>query len=390
MHAFILLSLSVVTLCSLQDPQTDFGLRVYAQLVKSAALEGDNLAFSPFGVASVLGMAQLGAGGNTRKALTSTMGFSLAERGMRRWQRLLHRDVSSEEGVEVASGVMVERQLSLEKHYRLVMAKYFQAEPNQVDFTRPNHALSVINAWVSDHTAGAIPDFLSRGSLTDKTRLVLLSALQFQGLWKVPFDQQLTRERVFHCANGSAIPVPMMTLTNSFNYGEFVSSEGLDYDVIEVPYEGDSLSMLLVSPFEPEVPISALNEELSSQRIQQWRTDLRSVNRKLAIPRFTLDSEVDLKPTLTDMGLGDMFNLATADFSRITMDERLSVSKIVQQVKIEVNEEGTKGAAGTAAIMFSRMAVEEITLDRPFVFLIQHKATGAILFMGQVNQPQRH
>ncbi|XP_078132441.1 plasminogen activator inhibitor 1 [Sander vitreus] len=382
---FLLLTLSRVGLGSLQDKQTDFGLKVFSQLAKESVDE--NMALSPYGVASVLAMAQLGAAGNTRKALTAAMGFSLQERGMSRQQRLLQRDVSSEEGVETASAVMVERKMTLEKGFHRALAKAFQTHPNQVDFSKPEEAVRIINSWVSDHTAGAIPEFLASGSLSDETRLVLLNALDFKGLWKVPFDPKLTQERMFHCANGSNVPVHMMRLTNRFNYGEFVTADGVDYDVIEVPYEGDSLSMLLVSPFEPEVPLSALSAELSSQQIKQWRMELRNVKRQLAMPRFTLNSEVDLKTALLNMGLGDMFNLATADFSRINTDERLCVSKVLQTVKIEVNEQGTKGAAATAAVMFSRMAVEEITLDRPFLFLIQHKQTGAVLFMGQFNQP---
>ncbi|XP_058482021.1 plasminogen activator inhibitor 1 [Solea solea] len=386
-YVFLLLTLSRAALGSLQDKQTDFGLKVFLQLSQDSA--DTNMAFSPYGAASVLSMAQLGAAGNTRKALTSAMGFSLKERGMSRQQRLLQRDVSSEEGVEIASGVMVERKMSLEKGFRRALAKAFQTHPHQVDFTKPDQALGIINSWVSDHTAGAIPEFLTSGSLSDETRLVLLNALHFQALWKVPFDPRLTQERMFHCANGSTVPVHMMRLTNYYNYGEFVSSDGVDYDVIEVPYEGDSLSMLLVSPFEPEVPLSALGADLSAQRIHQWRAELRRVKRQLAMPRFTLNSEVNMKTALINMGLGDMFNLASADFTRITTEERLCVSKVLQKVKIEVNERGTKGAAATAAVMFSRMAVEEITLDRPFLFLIQHKHTGALLFMGQYNQPQQ-
>lgn len=178
------------------------------------------------------------------------------ERGMSRQQRLLQRDVSSEDGVETASGVMVERKMSLEKGYRRALAKAFQTHPHQVDFTKPDQAVSVINSWVSDHTAGnhlangisiphlptyimsptftaflkntdpsflssedAIPEFLEPGSLTDETRLVLLNALHFQADWKVPFDPRLTQERMFRCANGSSMPVHMMRLTNRFSYG---------------------------------------------------------------------------------------------------------------------------------------------------------------------------
>ncbi|XP_034413406.1 plasminogen activator inhibitor 1 [Cyclopterus lumpus] len=385
-HISLLLTLSGAAMCSLLDKQTDFGLKVFSQLARDSV--DQNVALSPYGVSSVLAMAQLGASGNTRRALTAAMGFSLHERGMSRQQRLLQRDLSSEDGVETASGVMVERKMSLEKGYRRALAKAFQTHPNQVDFTKPDQAVSIINSWVSDHTAGAIPEFFASGSLTDETRLVILNALHFQGLWKVPFDPKMTQERMFHCANGSKVPVHMMRLANRYNYGEFVTANGVDYDVIEVPYKGDSLSMLLVSPFEPEVQLSTLSSDLSSQRIKQWRTELRNVKRQLAMPRFILNSEVNLKTALLNMGLGDMFNLATADFTRITTDERLCVSKVLQRVKIEVNEQGTKGAAATVAVMFSRMAVEEITLDRPFLFLIQHKQTGAVLFMGHFNQPQ--
>ncbi|KAJ8254826.1 hypothetical protein GJAV_G00197770 [Gymnothorax javanicus] len=369
----------------------DWTAKLPTQIISQLFKHKDaNLALSPYGISAILGMAQLGASGNTLKALTSAMGFSLQERGTPRLQRLIQRDLSREDGVQLISGVMVDRKMSLEKSFRRGLGKAYQSSPNQLDFSEPETALAVINAWVSDYTEGMIPDFLSAGSLTEETRLVLLNALHFRGLWKVPFDPRLTHERLFHCANGSSVSVPMMSITQRFNYGDFVTEDGVDYDVIEVPYEGDSLSMLLVSPFEEDVPLSALMKGLGGHTLAEWRKGLRKVNRQLALPRFTIDTQLDLKPALTQMGLGDLFSQKNADFTRITTEEQLCVSKVLQRVKIEVDEEGTKGSAATAAIIFSRMAVEEITLNRPFLFLIQHKPTGAVLFMGQVNQPEQH
>ncbi|KAL0970015.1 hypothetical protein UPYG_G00235950 [Umbra pygmaea] len=387
LYVCFFLALSGGAFSNLQGKQTDFGMQVFSQMALTS--RDSNLAFSPYGVATILGMAQLGARGQTLKTLKQKMGFSLQERGMARQQRLLQRDIASVEGVELASGVMVERKMVLEKVFQRGLLKAFQATPHQLDFSRPKQALDIINAWVSDHTAGTISSFLSSGALTDETRMVLLSAIHFQGLWKMPFDLKMTQERLFHLANGSAVPVPMMRQTNNFRYGEFVTPEGVDYDVIEVPYEGESLSMLVVTPFEPETPVSTLASEITSRRVQEWRQEMKSVKRQLALPRFTLESDLDLKDILTRMGLGYLFNPAKADFTRITTDERLSLSKVLQKVKIEVNEKGTKGSAATAAVMFSRMAVQEITMDRPFLFLIQHKSTGAVLFMGQVNHPEQ-
>ncbi|XP_067307525.1 plasminogen activator inhibitor 1 [Pseudorasbora parva] len=377
------------SLCSLiQEKQTDFGLQVFSTAVESAP--DRNLALSPYGISSVLGMAQLGAYGSTHELLTSKMGYSLQVRGMPKQQRLLQRDLASEDGVEVASGVMVDRKILLEKVFRRSLTKAFQSIPHQIDFSHPEMARQVINSWTSDHTGGMISDFLQPGVLSEQTRLVLLNALHFHGIWKTPFDPKLTTKQLFHRVNGSAISVPMMTTTQKFNYGEFVTEDGVDYDVIEVPYEGESLSMLLVTPFERDVPLMDLNKELSSSRIHQWRKEMRKISKRLVIPRFSMDAEIDLKSTLTKMGLGDLFSQSKADFSRITTEEPLCISKVLQKVKLEVNEEGTKGSSATAAVIYSRMAVEEITLDRPFYFFIQHTPTGALLFSGQVNQPQEY
>ncbi|RXN21590.1 plasminogen activator inhibitor 1 [Labeo rohita] len=309
---------------------------------------------------------------------------------MPKLQRLLQRDLASEDGVEVASGVMVDRKIILEKVFRRSLSKAFQSVPHQIDFSQPEMARQVINNWTSDHTGGMISDFLPSGVLNELTRLVLLNALHFHGVWKTPFDPKHTREQLFHRVNSSAVSVPMMIMTSKFNCGEFVTEDGVDYDVVELPYEGETLSMLLLIPFEKDVPLLALNKELRSSRINQWRKQMKKINKQLAIPRFSMDTETDLKSTLSKMGLGDLFSQNKADFSRITTEEPLCVSKVLQKVKLEVNEEGTKGSSATAAIIYSRMAVEEITLDRPFYFLVQHKPTGALLFSGQVNQPQEH
>lgn len=389
LSVLLIFALCASSLCNLiQDKQTDFGLQVFAEAVQSAP--DRNLALSPYGIASVLGMAQMGAYGATLKLLASKMGYSLQERGMPKLQRLLQRDLASEDGVEVASGVMVDRKIILEKVFRRSLSKAFQSVPHQIDFSQPEMARQVINSWTSDHTDGMISEFLPSGVLSELTRLVFLNALHFHGVWKTPFDPRNTREQLFHTVNGSAVSVPMMTTTQKFNYGEFVSKDGVDYDVIEIPYEGESISMLLVTPFEKDVPLSALNKELSSSRIHQWRQEMRKISKQLSIPRFSMDTEIDLKSTLSRMGLGDIFSQSRADFSRITTEEPLCVSKVLQRVKLEVNEEGTKGSSATAAVIYSRMAVEEITLDRPFFFLIQHKPTGALLFSGQLTQPQEY
>ncbi|XP_006627563.2 plasminogen activator inhibitor 1 [Lepisosteus oculatus] len=385
---FVLFCLVGATLCTVvTERQVDFGMRVFQEVAKSSSNQR-NLVFSPYGISSVMGMAQMGAAGNTLRQLHTHMGYSLQVRGAPRQQRLLQKQLANEGALQVANAVMADRRLRLERAFRRGLAKAFQSDVHQVDYTEPETALKVINDWVYDNTEGMIPDFLPSGSVGEETRLVLLNAIHFQGRWMVPFDPKLTQERIFHCPNGSLVSVPMMQMTSRFNYGEFMTADGLEYDVIELPYEGDTMSMFLVSPFERDTPLSELTQGLNGQSIQQWRAGLRRVSRQLALPRFSIDTETDLKDALSDLGLGDIFSEREADFSRMSAFENLFVSKVLQRVKIEVNEEGTTGSSATAAIIYSRMAIEEVTLDRPFLFLVQHKATGAVLFMGQVMEPE--
>ncbi|XP_077445750.1 plasminogen activator inhibitor 1 [Stigmatopora argus] len=374
---------ATTTAPSLADKHNALGFRVFAHLASADR----NLVFSPHGLSAVLSMAQLGAAGTTDEAMKRVMGFSLRERGASRQHRRMRRQLRAEEALRTAGAVAVERTMSVEKAYRRALSRAFGSHPLQVDFGRPERAAEVLNAWVADHTAGAVPELLAPGSLSDETRLVLLDALHFRGLWKVPFDPRLTHRGLFRGANGSATPVAMMTLTGRFNYGEFSTAGGEDYDVVELPYRGDTLSMFLASPFEADTPLSALAADLSGRGTPEWTSRLGSVRRQLSVPRFAVDSELRLKTALTDAGLANIFNVATADFSRIAAHERLCVSDVLQTVKFEVDERGTEGAAATAAITYSRMAVEELTLDGPFLFFVQHKPTGAILFMGQFNHP---
>ncbi|XP_041094272.1 plasminogen activator inhibitor 1-like isoform X2 [Polyodon spathula] len=365
---------------------SDFGMRVFREALRSPAAER-NLVFSPYGLSTVMGMVQLGAAGQTYAQVRGAMGYAVEDRWVPQTLRKICASLSGEGALQTASAAFVHRKLRLEKPFRHRLAKVFQQLPKQVDFRDTQTATAVVNRWVSDNTMGMLPHFLSSDALSSETRLLLLNAIHFQGRWKVPFEPQETRERLFHCANGSSMLVPMMQQTARFQYGEFVTPDGVDYDVIELPYEGDTMSMLLLSPFEKDVPLSALTAGLSGELLREWRRGLRRASRQLALPRFSIETESELNGALAGLGMRDMFNQQRADFTRVTMEEPLFVSKVLQKVKIEVDEKGTKGAAATAAILFSRMAVEEITLDRPFLFLVQHKPTGAVLFLGQVMEP---
>uniref|UniRef100_A0A2R9CNA6 Plasminogen activator inhibitor 1 n=1 Tax=Pan paniscus TaxID=9597 RepID=A0A2R9CNA6_PANPA len=234
---------------------------------------------------------------------------------------------------------------------------------------------------------GMISNLLGKGAVDQLTRLVLVNALYFNGQWKTPFPDSSTHRRLFHKSDGSTVSVPMMAQTNKFNYTEFTTPDGHYYDILELPYHGDTLSMFIAAPYEKEVPLSALTNILSAQLISHWKGNMTRLPRLLVLPKFSLETEVDLRKPLENLGMTDMFRQFRADFTSLSDQEPLHVAQALQKVKIEVNESGTVASSSTAVIVSARMAPEEIIMDRPFLFVVRHNPTGTVLFMGQVMEP---
>ncbi|XP_072833446.1 plasminogen activator inhibitor 1 isoform X2 [Pogona vitticeps] len=367
---------------------TDFGIKVFQEVAKGS--KDRNVAFSPYGAASVLAMLQMAAAGETRGQIKEAMGYGVNERGVPRSLRWLQKaltDPSKKDVVETADALFVQRDLVLASGFMPRFYRVFRQMVKQVNFTESERARHIINSWVEQHTAGMIQDFLREGVLDPMTRLVLVNAIHFKGLWHLPFPEKATRQRLFHKVGGSTISVPMMEQTAQFNYGEFSTSEQVDYDVIELPYQGETLSMLIAAPFEIDTPLSALTGILNAQVVAEWKSNMTRVTRLLVLPKFSLESEADLRGPLKTLGMKDMFSAHKANFSSLSEQELLFVAQALQKVKIEVNESGTEASSATAAIIYSRMAPLEIVMDRPFLFVVRHNPTGAILFMGQVMEP---
>uniref|UniRef100_A0A670ZKE6 Plasminogen activator inhibitor 1 n=1 Tax=Pseudonaja textilis TaxID=8673 RepID=A0A670ZKE6_PSETE len=353
----------------------DFGLRLFREVSKAS--KEQNLVFSPHGAASVVAMLQVASEGTTRRQIQEALGFSLKERGIPGALWLLQKTLGDPQGkdaVRVAEALFVQRDLPLVPTFLRRFRRLFHQTVKQVDFAESSRARGIVNAWVEQHTNGMIQGFLPEGALDALTRLVLVNAIHFKGLWQLPFPEAATRQRIFHKLGGSTVAVPMMEQTAEFHYGEF-STPGLgEYDVIELPYQGATLSMLIASPFQLDAPLSALAAAIDPALLAEWKGNMSAVTRLLVLPKFSLESEVDLRGPLEALGVTDMFDCHKANFS---LRDALFVSRALQKVKIDVNESGTEASSATAAIVYARMAPLEIVLDRPFLFVVRHNPTGA-------------
>ncbi|XP_008066832.1 plasminogen activator inhibitor 1 [Carlito syrichta] len=366
----------------------DFGVKVFQRAAEAS--KDRNVVFSPYGVASVLAMLQVMAGGDTRQQIQVAMGFKSDEKGTALALRRLYKELMgpwNKDEISITDAIFVQRDLKLVQGFMPRFFRLFQNMVKQVDFSEVDRATFIVNDWVKTHTKGMISDLLGEGDVDQLTRLVLVNALYFKGYWKTPFLDSNTHRRLFHKSDGSTISVPMMSQTNKFNCTEFTTPDGHYYDIVELPYHGDTLSMLIAAPYEKEVPLSALTSILSAQLISLWKSNMTRLPRLLVLPKFSLETEVNLRGPLENLGMTNMFTPSQADFTRLSDQESLHVSQALQKVKIEVNESGTVASSSTAVIVSSRMAHQELIMDRPFLFVVRHNPTGTVLFVGQVMEP---
>ncbi|XP_030008920.1 glia-derived nexin [Sphaeramia orbicularis] len=395
-HLFLLCLAALLVLCghkgvlsqapSYGERGSDLGIQVFQQIVHSRPV--DNVVLSPHGVASILGMLLSGAHAETRKQILSALRYK--KNGPYKMLRKLHKTLtakSNQDSVIIANAIFSQEGFPMEGAFLDTNKMNFQCESRSMNFGDPHAAADEINQWVKNNTKGHIPSLIKADMLDPAlTRLVAVNSIYFKGLWKSRFQPENTKMRQFTGGNGDVYKVPMMSQLSVFKIGIATTPQGLKYKVIELPYHGNTVSMLIVLPSEEDTPLSRVIPHISTATVQSWTELLHMKKVRLLIPKFTSDAEVDLEAPLSALGIRNMFSHDKADFRHLSA-EPVYVSKALQKSKIVVNEDGTKATAGTTAILLARSSPPWVIVDRPFLFLIRHNQTGTILFMGQINQP---
>ncbi|KAL4647160.1 glia-derived nexin [Arapaima gigas] len=364
---------------------SELGIQVFQQVTQLHP--HDNVVLSPHGVASILGMLLPGAHGETRRQLLK--GLRYKAKGPYKMLKKLHKSLTTKSNLDVvtiANALFVQQGFDMKEPFVTTNKDNFQCESRNLDFTDTQTAAASINNWVENRTKGMITNLIDPSILNALTRLVAVNSIYFKGLWKSRFQSENTKLRNFYGPNGTIYKVPMMSQLSVFKIGQTVTPQGHSYKVVELPYHGDSISMLIALPSEEDASISAIIPHISTATIQSWTKVLNQRRIRLLLPRFSAEAEVDLAVPLSKMGIADMFSQDKADFRHIS-EEALHVSKALQKAKIEVNEDGTKASAATTAVLMARSSPPWVLVDRPFLFVIRHDVTGTILFMGLINKP---
>lgn len=368
-----------------------FALDLYLKLSKNvrSSEKEDNVFLSPWSICSAIVMTYEGARGRTAVEMQSVMHFPKNDDARRRSFALLHNEINANDtryALTTANAIWVQEGYSLLREFMDVIEKYYYGGAMNVDFYgAAEEARQTINSWVEKRTNGKVKDLIPKGFL-DGSLLVLTNAIYFKGRWAREFNKSLTRDEDFLTGEGRIIKIPMMRSSGTNSRFNYMETEGIQ--MLEVPYQGEGLSMLILLP---KKDILSLERSLTINKLLEWKKSLKDHRVEAYIPKFRLSTKYFLEKDLPDMGMPTAFG--DADFSGISGVKDLYIAHVIHQAFVEVNEEGTEAAASTAVIMPRGLSLEKgpeipvFRADHPFIFMIQDKKTGGILFMGKVSDP---
>jgi len=364
------------------------------ELYQALREQEGNLFYSPHSISVALAMTYAGARNETAQQMADTLNFILEQERLHPAFNWLDIELANRgEGAQgkdskgfrlnIVNAIWGQKDYNFLPTFLDVLAENYGAGLRILDFMyETEKSRLTINDWVSDQTEGRIEDLIPQGAIDALTRLVLTNAIYFNAAWEYPFDEDMTADGPFYLLDDGQVIVPMMKQTESFGY-----TDGEGYQAVELQYDGNELSMVILLPEAGQ--FQAFEEELQAQQVCDIISGLQSTGVALTMPKFEFDSEFSLKNTLAGMGMPIAFSSA-ADFSGMTGNSELFISDVVHKTFVAVDEAGTEAAAATAVIMPGSAAPEptvEVTIDRPFIFLIRDIETGAILFVGRVMNP---
>jgi serpin B len=380
------------------DANNQFAFDMYKELDN-----GKNVFFSPYSISTALAMTYEGAKGQTAEEIADV--FYFPEKDILRYNSAkIYNEINKKDKaykLHTANALWAEKTYPFLDDYLSTVEKYYGGKTTNLDFI--NHAEAsrkTINSWVEEKTNNKIKDLIPRGVINSLTRLVLTNAVYFKGTWEWEFDKSDTRESDFKITPANIVKTPMMYMDPDKARFNYASLEKLQ--ILELPYKGEKISMLILLPkqgedydFEKKEIITydyTLEDiELSSEKLDEYKSSMKETKMDAVyLPKFKFETKYMITDTLSGMGMPTAFKTdGSADFSGMDSTRDLFISDVIHQAFVEVNEEGTEAAAATAVVVgLTSIAPSNIfRADHPFIFLIQEKETGNILFMGKVVDP---
>ena len=349
-----------------------------------------NIFFSPASMYTVFSILYEGARHDTAAQIRDAFGFepnaTARHDAAARTMSSLNRD-DPHATLDLANSLWIANWFEPHDSYVDVARNTYHASTEKVDFL--DGGVERINGWADEKTHGKIKEVLTPEDVDTHTAMAILNAVYFKGTWVSQFPVEDTARSKFWKDDTRSVDVDFMNVAEVFDYGRFDGAQ-----VLNMPYRGDRMSMLVVLP-DGRDGMEQLQERLSPDLIQEWRQHMSKTLIPVSMPKFEMKTHYDLEPILQSLGVTDAFDETSADLLGILGVQpgeeydgmNLYVSKAAHDGYVKVNEEGTEATAVTPAMIGADSVPPHFTADHPFIFIIQDDESGAILFMGRVSDP---
>ncbi|XP_077926078.1 serpin E3 [Halichoerus grypus] len=370
---------------------TELALRLYQDA--TAPRDGTNVVISPAGVSLPLEILQFGAQGNTGQQLARALGYAIHDQRVKEFLRTVYATLlNSGQGtkMELACTLFVQAGTPLSPCFVEHISQWANSSIEPAHLSELNGTSSQANEWASGKIKGddaGGPTWERGGGGGAFAQLALVSTMSFQSTWRQRFSSTDTQLLPFTGAQGLVLQVPMMYQMAEVNYGQFQDHAGHQVRVLELPYLGSSVSLLLVLPRDKDTPLSLIEPHLTASILRIWTSSLRRARMDVFLPRFRIQNHFNLKSILKSWGVTDLFDPFKANLKGISGQDGFYVSEAIHKAKIEVSEEGTKASAAAALLLLKRSRIPFFKADRPFFFLLREPDTGFVFSIGRVSNP---
>jgi serpin B len=354
--------------------------------------EDGNLIYSPYSISLAFSMLYAGAQGEAEAEMAQVFHFLPQEAqhpafNVVDWRlQSLEKARQSEAGgasfqLNLANAVWGQQGYPFREPYLDTLAAQYGAGLRAVDFQGgPEKAREAINAWVAQETQERIKEIAPPGSVSANTRLILANAIYFKAGWDYPFKESATANGAFTLLDGSQVIVPLMHQETRLAY-----AEGESYQAVQLPYSGQVVDMWVILPAESR--FEDVQGRLGVDLIEAVQRNAEARRVILTLPLFGFETSLELHDLFKETGMAHVFCPAL-DFEGMAEGGGLCVDTALHRATITINEEGTEAAAATmVAVPVEQVQDVEMAVNRPFLFVIVARETGAILFMGRVLDP---
>ncbi|KAM9646712.1 serpin A12 [Trichechus inunguis] len=359
---------------------TAFGFQLFKKL--SASSSNKNIFFSPLSISTAFSMLCLGAQDSALDEIKQVFNFTgLPEKDLHEgFHYLIQRLNQGGQNfmLNLYNMLFIKSGLQLEWTFLTNIKNLYNADIIPADFQNLEVTQKKINDYVSQETHGKINNLIK--NIDPGTVMLLINTIFFQATWQHKFDPKATKVEGFMLDKNKSVRVPMMFRRGIYKVGH---DDRLSCTVLEIPYWGN-FTAIFVLPDKGK--LESVEKGMVANVLARWKKIIKWSLVDVFVPKFSTTGTYDLKKVLSQMGIREIFE-EHGGLTGISPHLSLKVSQVVHKARLEMDEKGTEGAAGSGSLILPVQMPVEVKLNRPFLMIVYEQNTDSVLFLGKTANP---